>query len=96
VEEEEGESCYMFRYFDIGTEERLLERRQNRRSLSLVHVAARVGKIGNTPVLWFLILESGDDSDEAVYRRVGVVEVHSAVNGEKWLKEWEIRTVVII
>ena len=96
VEEEEVESCYMFRYFDIGTEERLLERRQNRRSLSLVHVAARVGKIGNTPVLWFLILESGDDGDEAVYRRVGVVEVHNAVNGERWLKEWEMRTVVII
>ena len=96
VGEEEVESCYMFRYFDIGTEERLLERRQNRRSLSLVHVAARVGKIGNTPVLWFLILESGDYGDEAVYRRVGVVEVHNAVNGEKWLKEWEIRTVVII
>jgi hypothetical protein len=93
VEEEMG---VMFRYFDIGTEERLLERRQNGRSLGLVHVAAWAQKVGSPPVMYFLILESGDEGDEAVYRRVGFVALHSAVDRERWLGEWEIRTVVII
>ena len=93
VEEEMG---VMFRYFDIGTEERLLERRRNGRSLALFHLAAWVQKVGDAPVMYFLILESGDEGNEAVCRRVGAVVLYNAVDGGSKLEEWEKRTVVII
>lgn len=85
----------MFRYFDCGTEERYLERHQNGRNLSLLHIATWVQKMGDAPVMYFLILESADGGDESFFRRVGVVLLHNGLNVEKWFQEWEVKTVLI-
>jgi hypothetical protein len=86
----------MFRYFDCGTEERYLERHQNGRNLSLLHIAAWVQRVGNGPVMYFLILESADGGHESFYKRVGLVALQNAVDVEKWLEEWEVKTVLIL
>lgn len=86
----------MFRYFDCGTEERYLERHQNGRNLSLLHLATWVQNVGDAPTMYFLILESADGGDESFFRRVGVVQLHNAINVEEWFQEWEVRTVLII
>jgi len=86
----------MFRYLDCGTEERYLERHQNGRTLSLLHIGTWIEKVGNALVMYFLILESADAGDESCFRRVGVVVLHNAVDVEEWLGEWEVKTVLIM
>ena len=86
----------MFRYFDCGTEERYLERHQNGRKLSLLLIAGWRANLGDIPQWHFLILESGNNGDEGVFRRVGVVEIHNAAAAEEWAEEWEIREVLVI
>lgn len=78
IPDPEADLGVIFRYFDVGTEERYLERHNNRRNLSLLEIATWVYNIGDTPIAYFLILESGNNGDESFYRRVGVVVLQNA------------------
>jgi hypothetical protein len=86
----------MFRYFDCGKEDRYLERHDNGRKLSLLHIADWVAGANDPPVPYFLVLESGDGGNESSYQRVGVVFINSLKNLDDWLEEWEVRTVTIV
>ena len=86
----------MFRYFDCGSETRYLERHMKGQQLGLLHIANWATEVGAEPVVYLLILESGDGGDERFFKRVGVVAMHNTVDFESWIEEWDVREMFII
>jgi hypothetical protein len=95
IQNPEDSEGYLFRGFDIGTEDAVAGRREKGRTLSLAQIATWAW--GLSPdlkgVLHCLVLESGDDGDTTVHTRVGVVQMHSYAR--EWLEGWEIREFVV-
>lgn len=95
IQNPEDREGYLFRDFDIGTEDSVKERHKKGRTLSLVQIAAWAW--GRSPddegTLHCLILESGDGGDNAIHTRVGVVQMYSYAR--EWLEGWDIRKFVV-
>jgi hypothetical protein len=95
IQNSEDSEGYLFRDFDIGTEDAVTERHQKGRTLSLVQIATWAW--GHSPddegTLHFLVLESGDNGDLTIHTRVGVVQMYSYAT--EWLDGWEIREFVV-
>jgi hypothetical protein len=89
----------MFRYFDCPYEELYEARHKNGRTLSLLEIAAWVSNPNDFPVVYFLILESGDSGDETIFKRVGVVALHRETadlnDHKRWVRQWEFKEVTI-
>jgi len=90
----------MFRHFDSALDEKLEERRKSGRTLGLLEIAAWVQTPDSMPVVYYLILESGDLGDEKAFKRVGVVALQKETmdlrDHENWVRDWEIKNVAII
>jgi hypothetical protein len=90
----------MFRHFDSALDEQQEERRNSGRTLSLLEITAWAQTPESMPVVYYLILESGDFGDESAFRRVGVValqrETPDLSDHENWVRDWEIKTVTIV
>jgi hypothetical protein len=84
IQNPEDSEGYLFRDFDIGTEDAVTERHKKGRTLSLVQIATWAW--GQSPdgegTLHCLVLESGDNGDLALHTRVGVVQMYS------YAREW--------
>jgi len=91
---------HMFRYIDYSLDSHYEARHKRGRILSLLEIASWVQYESNFPVVYFLILESGDSGDEKVFKRAGVVVLHKETanleDHERWVREWEIREVIIV
>ncbi|KAI9729638.1 MAG: hypothetical protein M1818_008441 [Claussenomyces sp. TS43310] len=89
-------SGYSFRTFDLGSEEFIAERYERKRSLGLLELGSWRWNPhpGPEAVVHCLILESANDIDHDLYRRIGVVEMHSTDAG--WMGNWLIREVIVI
>jgi hypothetical protein len=90
----------MFRYLDYSLDVQYEARHKRGRTLSLLEIASWVQDKRNFPVVYFLILESGDFGDEKVFKRAGVVVLHkenaNLEDHEQWVRDWEIREVTIV
>lgn len=95
VQNSEDSDGYLFRSFDIGTEDAATERRAKGRTLSLVQIATWAwGRNPNDEgALHCIILESGDKGDTNLYRRVGVVQMYSYPKA--WIEQWETREFIV-
>jgi hypothetical protein len=95
IQNPEDSEGYLFRDFDIGTEDSIMERHEKGRTLCLVQIATWAW--GQSPddegALHCLVLESGDNSDTSVYTRAGVVQMYSYA--KEWLEGWEIKEFII-
>ncbi|KAF4633722.1 hypothetical protein G7Y89_g4392 [Cudoniella acicularis] len=78
----------MFRYLDCPLEEVYEARHKNGRMLSLLEIAAWVQNPNDFPIVYFLILESGDYGDETIFKRVGVVALHKVTADLDDHKRW--------
>jgi hypothetical protein len=90
----------MFRYLDYSIDLQYEARHKQGRTLSLLEIASWVQEESDFPMVYFLILESGDSGDEKVFKRAGVVMLHKETanleDHEQWVRDWEIREVTIV
>lgn len=90
----------MFRYLDYSLEVQYEARQRRGRVLSLLEVASWVQNERDFPVVYFLILESGDYGDEKIFKRAGVAMLHKETadlqDHERWVQDWDIREVTIV
>jgi hypothetical protein len=90
----------MFRYLDYSLEVQYEMRHKRGRTLSLLEIASWVQDKRDFPVVYFLILESGDYGDEKAFKRAGVVMLHKETanleDHQRWVQDWEIKEVTIV
>lgn len=90
----------MFRYLDYSLDEQYEARHKRGRTLGLLEIVSWVQNERNFPVVYFLILESGDHGDEKVFKRAGLVELGKETanieDHEQWVRDWEVREVTIV
>jgi hypothetical protein len=90
----------MFRYLDYSLDFQYEARHKRGRILSLLEIASWVQDESNFPVVYFLILESGDSGNEKVFKRAGIVVLHKETanleDHEQWVRDWEIREATMV
>jgi hypothetical protein len=95
IQNPEDSEGFLFRGFDIGTEDAVAERHEKGRALCLVQIAtwAWGRNHENEGAVHCLILESGDQGESTIYSRVGVVQMYSYP--KDWVEQWEIGEFIV-